>query len=92
MDKAKQLKLIQQLADIFQELDWLVAIPMDTKECQGLIVGEKQFVEAVAKKYYGEQAEIISPNTDEKLTLEVSEDIEDANDDDDSDDEGKTIH
>lgn len=90
MTKDKQLKLIQELARIFEELDWLVAIPLENEECRGLIVGEKEFVTDVAKSYYGDQAEIISSHAVED-TVEVDS-PEDIEDEEAENDEGKIIH
>ena len=89
MTKDKQMKLIQQLAKIFEELDWLVAIPLDNEECKGLIVGEKEFVEDVAKAYYGDEAEVIGPHStnDEIVLID-----EEPNEDEESNDKDKIIH
>ncbi len=95
MTKDKQLKLIQQLAKIFEELDWLVAIPLENEECKGLIVGEKEFVEDVAKAYYGEQAEIIGPHVEQELLIveeDSDADIDATNQADPQKTEKKTLH
>lgn len=66
VDKKRQIELIKELANIFEELEWLVAIPTDNDSdvCRGLIVGEQDFVLDVTKAYYGDDAEIIIPNNE----------------------------
>lgn len=56
--KDKQVQLIRQLADIIQELDWVIAVPADDEICQGLIVGTPEYVSEVVQSYYGEITEI----------------------------------
>lgn len=64
MTKTKKIELISQLADILSELDWVFAIPADDATCQGLIVGEIEYVSAVVEAYYGDSVEIVT-TTDE---------------------------
>ncbi len=66
MNKRRQLELIKELANIFEELEWIVAIPTDDDVCHGLIVGEQTFVLEVTKSHYGEDAEIVIPNSESK--------------------------
>lgn len=62
MNKDKKLKLIQQLSEILQELNWVVAIPQNDDPCQGLIVGELDYVTDVINAYYGDDVEVLQPN------------------------------
>lgn len=62
MTKTKKLELISQLSDILQELDWVFATPDNDEACQGLIIGEIEFVSEVVQAIYGDDVEIITAN------------------------------
>lgn len=61
MDIKKKIQLIKSLAEIVDELGWVIAIPPD-EITPGLIIGEEDYVKAVSNSYYGEQFDIINPN------------------------------
>lgn len=70
VSKQRQIELIKELADIFEELEWMVAIPTDSDTCKGLIAGEKDFVVDVTRSHYGEDAEIVVPNSETSKSAE----------------------
>jgi hypothetical protein len=69
-NSSKRYKLIQELADIVNELGWVIAIPPD-QITPGLIIGEENYVKDVANAYYGEQFEVVNPNEHELAPEEV---------------------
>ena len=69
-ESSKRYKLIEQLAEIVNELGWVIAIPPD-QITPGLIIGDENYVKAVADAYYGSQFEVISPSEAELMTQEV---------------------
>lgn len=79
LSKKRQMELIGELANIFEELEWLVAIPTaEDDTCSGLIVGEQSFVLDVTKAFYGEDAEILIPNSEnpeksEEINLKLTD-------------------
>lgn len=52
VDEKRQSELIQQLAEIVAELEWVIALPT-SDTVPGLIVGNEEFVADVIKVYYG---------------------------------------
>lgn len=71
-DTYKRMQLIQSLAEIVDELGWVIAIPPD-QITPGLIVGEEKYVKAVSSAYYGTQFEVINPNENAE-EIELTED------------------
>ena len=69
-DSHKRYKLIEELAEIVNELGWVIAIPPD-QITPGLIIGDENYVKDVANAYYGQQFEVISPSEAELMTQEV---------------------
>ena len=69
-DSTKKFKLIEQLAEIANELGWVIAIPPD-QITPGLIIGQEDYVVDVANAYYGKQFEVINPHEQELQTHEV---------------------
>lgn len=79
--KEKQAKLISQLAEICEELNWLIVIPQEDMT-SGLIIGNKEYVDYAANKVYGSRYEIVnpkpklpqptSPKKEETLIVELS--------------------
>lgn len=57
--REKQAKLISQLADICEALEWVMVLPNE-ETVSGLIIGTKDFAQETAKKVYGE-FEILTP-------------------------------
>ena len=53
-----KMEVIQELADLVDSLGWVIALPND-EPVPGLIVGEKDYVEDVVKKYYGDEYEVL---------------------------------
>lgn len=58
--KEKHAKLIAQLADICEELNWLIVIPKEDMT-SGLIIGNKEYIDFAAGKVYGNRYEIVDP-------------------------------
>ncbi len=58
--KEKHKKLIAQLAEICEELNWLIVIPQEDTTT-GLIIGNKEYVDYAAQRVYDSRYEIIDP-------------------------------
>lgn len=58
--KEKHAKLISQLAEICEELNWLIVIPQEDTT-SGLIIGTKEYIDYAAGKVYGNRYEIVNP-------------------------------
>jgi hypothetical protein len=69
--KEKQAKLITQLAEICEELNWLIVIPQE-EMTSGLIIGNKEYVDYAANKVYGSRYEIINPKANPKAPVATS--------------------
>lgn len=57
-DKNREMELIQSLADICEELGWIIAIPSQDELVPGLIIGSEEFVADVIQTVYGDDVEI----------------------------------
>ncbi len=74
--KEKQAKLISQLADICEALNWCIVIPHE-EMTSGLIIGNKAYIEHAAKKVYGKAYEVINPKIENKKEpLTVQEELQ----------------
>ncbi len=72
-EKDKQLQLVQQLAEIVEELGWVVAIPLGDAICDGIIMGTEEYVLNVVKSYYKDDIEVLSPNPGTELSVDIVE-------------------
>lgn len=69
--KDKQAKLIAQLAEVCEALNWLIVIPQEDTTT-GLIIGNKEYVDKAARRVYGHRYEIVNPKTDHKKPSPVA--------------------
>ena len=66
MDEKEQQELIEQLAQIVEELGWIIGIPKeegDDNKVHGLIIGTEEFVYGVVEAT-GQEVESIEFDTD----------------------------
>lgn len=71
MNIKKQIELIEKLAEICEELSWVIAIP-DGQKVPGLIIGTENFVTDVVEIYYGNNYEVYKKSiTDDEFKREV---------------------
>lgn len=66
MDEKEQQELIEQLAQIVEELGWIIGIPKEEEgdnKVQGLIIGTEEFVYGVVDAT-GQEVESIEFDTD----------------------------
>lgn len=70
-NKKRQQQLIEQLADICSELEWVVALPVDAEKVPGIIMGNEEFVNEVVRAYYGEDYELFTKEQVEDKMKEV---------------------
>lgn len=71
MDKKDQLDLIARLAEICQQLDWVIGLPDDEETLPGLIIGQEAFVSDVIRLYYGKSYEIYTQPLEDSSLKEI---------------------
>lgn len=80
--RKKQKQLMMDLADICRELNWVIGIPKEAMT-EGIICGNKEYVEKNCTKVYGKDGyEIISEQSAKEKAeeqLATSDNIEDYN-------------
>jgi hypothetical protein len=76
--KRSDSEVISELAALVDELGWVIGLPDDDEQVQGLIIGTREYVEDVVEVYYGpgfavfekdEQGEIKETPPSKKTTL-----------------------
>lgn len=77
--KDKQAKLIRELANIIEELEWVIAIPDNDEVCQGLIIGTPEYVTELVEILSPEPTDIVAPNTESGDVIPDVDPSEDKN-------------
>lgn len=76
-DVKKQRDLINKLADIVNELGWVIGLPVGADTVPGLIVGTEEFVKDVVGTYYGPNYDVFTEDpTGEQSLVEMNENDE----------------
>lgn len=77
-NKKTQVELMNELAELVEQLGWVIGMPDGDEQVPGLIIGELSFVEDVVEVYYGpgfsvfekdEQGELVEKPPTKKMTV-----------------------
>lgn len=80
MDSKKQTELIQKLAEIVNELEWVIGLPTGDDMVPGLIIGTEEFVRNVVETYYGPNySTFVEDPTGENNLIENPNDLKKKN-------------
>lgn len=52
-NKKTQIELMNELAELVEQLGWVIGIPDGDEKVPGLVIGELSYVEEVVEAYYG---------------------------------------
>lgn len=73
-DNRKQQELIQKLAELVNELGWVIGLPDNEEMVSGLIVGTEDFVREVVESYYGPSYSVFKEDPTGNESIERQED------------------
>lgn len=71
MNQKRQMELIDQLAQICEELNWVIALPTQEEPVPGIIMGQEGFVQEVVQSYYGDAYEVLTKEAHEEGMKEI---------------------
>lgn len=75
-NEKKQKELIEDLAEIVNELGWVIGLPSGEGMVPGLVVGTEEFVRDVVEVYYGANYDIFTEDpTGQTQLTEVEDNI-----------------
>lgn len=63
----RQQEIIIELANLVDELGWVIALPTEGDTVPGLIIGSEEFAKEVTKAYYGDAVDLFSHDENGEL-------------------------